>query len=418
MLLKSTLPKIDMQKRRVVITGLGSISSIGKNVNETWESVVNCVTGIAPMTVRLPGELRFKNAAEVKDYDPSTYFSSKELAALDKFAQVGLIAAKEATKDANIEWTDHLKQNTCVITGCSIGGQDTQDKGFQDLYIKKQSSVDLLTIPRTMPDATASQISMSFGITAMAYNISTACSSSNHAIGNAYWMLRSGICDLAITGGSEAPLSYGFLKAWEVLRVVAPDTCRPFSKGRQGMILGEGSGMLILEPLENALKRNAKIYAEIVGFGNSSDASHITKPAQHGPELAMELALKDAGISAVEIDYINAHGTGTFANDPMEINAIKKVFGEHAKRLAVSSTKSLHGHILGGTGAVEAVITVLGLQNQVVPPTGNFIEADPECDLDVVPNASREGKMNYAMSNSFAFGGLNAVLVFKKWDGE
>jgi nodulation protein E len=406
-----------MQKKRVVITGLGSISAIGKNVKETLESIVNCRCGIASMTTSLPGELRFRNAAEVKDYDPSKYFSSKELDGLDKFAQFGVIAAKEAIGDANIQWTDDLKQNTCIITGCSIGGQDTQEKGFQDLYLKKESRINPFTIPRTMPNAAASQISMSFGITGMAYNISTACSSSNHAIGNAYWMLRNGVCEMAITGGSEAPLSYGFLKAWEVLRVVAPDTCRPFSKGRQGMILGEGSAILILEPLENALKRNAKIYAEIIGFGNSSDASHITKPAQHGPELAMELALKDAGISADEIDYINAHGTGTFANDPMEIKAIKKVFGEHAKKLAVSSTKSLHGHILGGTGAVEAVITVLGLQNQVLPPTGNFIEADPECDLDVVPNESREGKMNYALSNSFAFGGLNAVLVFKKWSG-
>jgi len=406
-----------MQKRRVVITGLGAISAIGKNVNETWENIVNCRSGIAPMTVSLPGELRFKNAAEVKDYDPSKYFSEKRLVSQDKFAQFAVIAAGEAVADAGIVWNDELRRACFVITGSSIGGQDAQDKGFQDLYIKKQSSLDLFTIPKTMPNAAASQISMSFGITGMAYNISSACSSSNHAIGNAYWMLRNGVCELAITGGSEAPLSFGFLKAWEVLRVVANDTCRPFSKGRQGMILGEGSGMLVLEPLENALKRNAKIYAEIIGFGNSSDASHITKPAQHGPELAMELALKDAGISANKIDYINAHGTGTFANDPMEISAIKKVFGEHAKKLAVSSTKSLHGHILGGTGAVEAVITVLGLQNQIMAPTGNFLEVDPECDLDVVPNAAREGKMNYAMSNSFAFGGLNAVLVFKKWEG-
>ena len=417
MLLKGTLPKVNMHKRRVVITGLGSISAIGKNINETWENTIHCNSAIAPMTVQLTGELRFKNAAEVKNYDPLEYFSSKELDALDKFAQFAVIAAKEAVSNANIQWNDELKKNTAVITGCSIGGQGTQDKGFQDVYIKNKSSVDLLTIPRTMPNAAASQISMHFGIRGMAYNISTACSSSNHAIGNAYWMLRNAVCDLAITGGSEAPLSFGFLKAWEVLRVVAPDTCRPFSKGRQGMILGEGGAMLILEPLENAVKRNAKIYAEIVGFGSSSDASHITKPAQHGPELAMQLALEDAGISANEIDYINAHGTGTFANDPMEIKAIKKIFGEHAKKLPVSSTKSLHGHILGGTGAVEAVITVLGLQNQVIPPTGNFLEADPECDLDVVPNASRKGKINYAMSNSFAFGGLNAVLVFRKWEG-
>jgi nodulation protein E len=406
-----------MYKRRVVITGLGSISAIGKNIKQTWENVLQCNSGIAPMKIWLPRELRFKNAGEVKDYDPLKYFSSKELDTLDKFAQFGLIAAKEAVAGANIEWTDELANKTAVITGCSIGGQDTQDKGFQDLYLNNEPRINILTIPRTMPNAAASQVSMFFGIKGMAYNISTACSSSNHAIGNAYWMLRNGMCEMAITGGSEAPLSFGFLKAWEILRVVAPDTCRPFSKGRQGMILGEGGAMLVLEPLENALKRNATIYAEIIGFGNSSDASHITKPAQHGPELAMRLALEDAGISPGEIDYINAHGTGTFANDPMEIAAIKNVFGEQAKKIAVSSTKSMHGHILGGTGAVEAVITVMGLQNQVIPPTANFLEADPECDLDVVPNAAREGKMNYAMSNSFAFGGLNAVLVFRKWEG-
>jgi len=406
-----------MHKRRVVITGLGSISSIGKNINETWENVLQCKSGIAPMKTWLPKELRFNNVGEIKDYDPAKYFSLKELDTLDKFAQFAVIAAKEAVSDAKIIWTEELKRKTAVITGCSIGGQSTQDKGFQDLYLNNEPRINVLTIPRTMPNASASQITMTYGINGIAFNISTACSSANHAIGNAFWMLRNGVCDLAITGGSEAPLSFGFLKAWEILRVVAPDTCRPFSKGRQGMILGEGGAMLVLEPLENALKRNAKIYAEIIGFGNSSDASHITKPAQHGPELAMQLALDDAGISPDEIDYINAHGTGTFANDPMEIAGIKKVFGAQAKKLAVSSTKSLHGHILGGTGAVEAVITVLGLENQVFPPTANFLEPDPECDLDVVPNASRKGEMNYAMSNSFAFGGLNAVLVFKRWQG-
>ena len=370
------------------------------------------------MKTWLPKDLRFKNVAEVKNYDPKKYFSSKELETLDKFAQFGLIAAKEAIADSGISWTESLKKNTCIITGCSIGGQDTQDKGFQDLYLNDESRINLLTIPRTMPNAAASQISMAFGITGMTYNISTACSSSNHAIGNAFWMVRNGMADLAITGGSEAPLSFGFLKAWEILRVVSPDTCRPFSKGRQGMILGEGGATLVIEPLESALKRNAKIYAEIIGFGSSSDASHITRPEQKGPELAMQLALNDAKISAEKINYINAHGTATFANDPMEIDAIKKVFGEHAYKLSVSSTKSLHGHILGGTSAVEAVITVLGLQNQIYPPTANFIEADPACDLDVVPNESREGEMNYAISNSFAFGGLNAVLVFRRWSGE
>jgi nodulation protein E len=222
---------------------------------------------------------------------------------------------------------------------------------------------------------------------------------------------------MAITGGSETPLSYGFLKAWEALRVVAQDTCRPFSKDRQGMILGEGSAMLILETLESAQKRGAKIYAEIIGFGMSSDASHITKPNQKGAENAMQRALKDAEISTSEIDYINAHGTGTAVNDAMETASIKSVFGDHSNTLAVSSTKSLHGHALGAASALEAVATALALKHQVLPPTANFVEKDPECDLDVVPNQSREAKVEYALSNSFAFGGLNAVLAFKRWDG-
>jgi nodulation protein E len=405
-----------MQQRRVVITGMGNICGIGKNVNEFWDNVKHCRSGIAPMQTRLPFELRFKNAAEIKDYKPLEYFSSKELITADKFSQFGLVAAREAVKDAAIEWSDDQKKKTCIITGCSIGGQDTQDEGFQDVYLNRSVRLNVLTIPRTMPNAAASHISMAFGITGSTYNISTACSSSNHAIGNAFWMVRNGVSDLAITGGTEAPLSYGFLKAWEVMRIIAPDTCRPFSKGRQGLVLGEGAAMLVLEPLESALRRNARIHAEIVGFGMSSDAAHITKPEQKGPEAAMQLALDDAGIQPGQIDYINAHGTGTFANDPMEVAAIRTVFGEHAGKLPVSSTKSLHGHILGGTSAVEAVATIMALKEQVIPPTGNFLEADPQCDLDVVPNASRSGKIDYAMSNAFAFGGLNAVLVFKKWE--
>jgi nodulation protein E len=406
-----------MQKRRVVITGLGTICGLGKSVDEVWQNIVACRTGIAPMETVNAKNIRFKNAAEIKNYNPLDYFSQKDLLTLEKPSQFSLIAVREAISDAKIEWTDELKQNTCIITGCSIGGQDSQDVGFRDLYMEHKNSINPLTIPRIMPNAGASQISMSYDITGFAYTISTACSSSNHAIGNAFWMLRNNVCDMAISGGTEAPLSFGFLKAWEALRVVASDTCRPFSKGRQGMILGEGSAMLIMEPLENALKRNAKIYAEIVGFGMSSDAGHITKPLQRGPEKAMQLALQDAEINFDEIDYINAHGTGTTANDPMEISAIKTIFKDHSKKLSVSSTKSLHGHILGGTSAVEAVATILALEHQIFPPTGNFIEPDPECDLDVVPNASRAGKINFAMSNSFAFGGLNAVLIFKKWEG-
>lgn len=406
-----------MQNTRVVVTGMGSISGVGKTVSETWQNIVDCKSGIAPIENTDMTRLRFKNGGEVKNYDPKNYFSDKEIDLLDRFSQFAVIAAREAVEDANIQWTDKLKDETCVILGTSIGGEDTFETAFKNLYKENKNMVNLLSIPRIMPNASASHITMEFGITGFAYAISTACASSNHAIGNAFWMVRNGTCDMAVTGGSETPLNFGFLKAWEALRVVAPDTCRPFSQDRKGMILGEGGAILILEPLDSALKRGAEIHAEIVGFGMSSDASHITMPNQKGAEKAMRMALKDAGITPDKIDYINAHGTGTLANDSLETAAIKAVFGEHSKKLAVSSTKSLHGHVLGGTSAVEAVITSLALKHQVYPPTANYSIPDPECDLDVVPNKSRSGEMNYAMSNSFAFGGLNAVLVFKKWNG-
>ena len=404
-----------MEKRRVVVTGLGVVSGIGKNKEEFWQSICECRSGIAPLKSVDRTKLRFQNGAEVKNYNPQDYFTDKDLELLDRFAQFGLIAAREALSQAGIEWTDELRQKTCIVTGTSIGGQDTQENAFVDLYQKNRPRAHPLSIPRIMPNALASNISMEFGITGATFTISTACASGNHAVGNAFWMIRSGLNDLAITGGSETPFSFGYLKAWEAIRVVAPDTCRPFSKNRQGMILGEGGAMFVLETLESAEKRGAEIYAEIVGFGMSADASHITKPEQLGAERAMKLALADAQVLPEQIDYINAHGTGTLVNDPMETAAIRGVFARHADKLAVSSTKSLHGHVLGGTSAVEAIATVLAIKNGILPPTANFIEPDPECNLDVVPNKAREKSIEYAMSNAFAFGGLNAVLVFRRW---
>jgi nodulation protein E len=303
-----------------------------------------------------------------------------------------------------------------VICGTSIGGVVSQEKTYVDLYQDKKTRVHPLSIPRTMPNSAASHISMDQGITGPVYTISTACASSNHAIGNAFWLLRSGIVDQALAGGSETPFTYTFLKSWEAIRVVAPDTCRPFSKNRQGMILGEGGAILAMETLENAEARGAEILAEIVGFGMSSDASHITKPDQLGAQRAMQMALSDGQVPIDQVDYINAHGTGTLVNDSMEIAAIKTVFGTHAHKLSLSSTKSMHGHCLGGTSALEAVATVMATRNNILPPTANYQEPDPECDLDVVPNASREKNIQYALSNSFAFGGLNAVIAFKKWN--
>ena len=270
-----------------------------------------------------------------------------------------------------------------------------------------------LTIPKTMANAGASEISMDLGFTGPTYTVSTACSSANHAIGQAFRLVRDGEAEMAVTGGSEAPFVIGMLKAWEAMRVIAPDTCRPFSKDRKGMILGEGGAMMILEPFEAAKARGARIYCEICGLGMSSDAHHLTQPLVEGPARAMRGALKDAGMSPEEIGYINAHGTGTPGNDPVESQAIRAVFGAHADKLAVSSTKSMHGHALGRSRRSRSVATILALHHGILPPTANYNERDPECDLDYIPNQARAQKVGAALSNSFAFGGLNAVIAFR-----
>lgn len=316
-------------------------------------------------------------------------------------------------KDSGITLTPALCEKAAIVTGSGMGGQSTQDVGFAKLYQRNQGRVDPLIIPRAMANASASHVSMEFGITGPAYTISTACCSANHAIGQAFWMVRNGIVELAIAGGSEAPFSFGLLKAWEAMRVISPDTCRPFSKDRRGLILGEGGAMLILEPLAAARTRSARIHAEVVGFGMSSDAHHLTHLSIDGPVRAMRAALLDARLRPEQVGYINAHGSGTLINDPLETRAIRELFGAHADRLAVSSTKSLHGHALGATGAMEAMCTVLALENGLLPPTGNFTVPDPDCNLDVVPNRARPAQVQFALSNSFAFGGLNAVLAFR-----
>jgi nodulation protein E len=398
--------------RRVVITGVGVVCALGHNSSEFWHALSQGRSGIAPLESIEPGLLRFENGAEVRNWDPLRHFDEKETGMLDRFAQFGVVAAREAVADASIEWTAELKQQSAIVTGSCVGGQGTEDEGFVNLYRKNIPRVNPLTIPRTMENAAASRISLELGIVGPTYTISTACSSSNHAIGQAFWMVRNGAARMAIAGGSEAVFSLGFLKAWEAMRVVSPDTCRPFSKDRRGLILGEGAAMLVLEPLESAQARGARIYAEVLGFGMGSDAFHITQPSPDGAARAMLAALTDAGLTTEDIGYINAHGTATQANDATETAAIRKVFGSHAEKLAVSSTKSMHGHTLGAAGALEGVATALALHHGILPPTANYNEPDPACDLDVIPNQARAAQVEYALSNSFAFGGLNAVLAF------
>jgi nodulation protein E len=315
------------------------------------------------------------------------------------------VAARAAVRDAGIEWTARLRERTAVVTGSCTGGQSSEDASFFHLYHERRPTVHPLTIPRTMANAGASHVTVEFGVTGPSFTISTACASATHALGHAFWMVRSGAADMALAGGSEAPFSVGNLKAWESLRVVSADTCRPFSRNRSGMILGEGAAMLVLEPYETARARSARVWGEVLGFGMSSDAGHITQPNAEGAARAMRLALEDAQLAPEAVGYLNAHGTGTEANDVTEAQAIRAVFGAHADALAVSSTKAMHGHALGASGALEAAATLLALHHGILPPTANF-EA-----LDVVPNKAREARVLYALSNSFAFGGMNAVVA-------
>jgi nodulation protein E len=399
---------------RVAVTGIGAISAFGQTYPDLWAGLAAGKSAIRPLTLVAPGVLRFPNAAEVPDYDPLRYFDEKEAQMLDRFAQFAAVAAREAAKTSGIEFSPELGERTAIVLGCSGGGKSTEDDGFHHLYGLKEPRVSPLTIARAMSNAGASRVSLEYGITGPVFTISTACSSANHAIGQAFRMVRSGEVEVALAGGSEAPLSMGFLKAWEAMRVVAPDTCRPFSLDRRGLILGEGAAVLILEPFERARARGATILGEIAGFGMSSDAHHITQPSALGAARAMRAALLDADYAPEAIGYVNAHGTGTLSNDATETEAIKSVFGAHSKNLLVSSTKSMHGHALGAAGALEAAATLGALQCGLIPPTANFTAPDPACDLDVVPNTPRQAQIEFAISNSFAFGGLNAVLVFRR----
>ena len=398
---------------RVAVTGIGAISAFGETYPDLWNGLAAGRSAIRPLTLVAPGVLRFPNAAEVPNFDPLRHFEEKEAQMLDRFAQFAAVAAREAIRASGIEFSPELAERTAIVLGCSGGGKATEDDGFHHLYGLKEPRVSPLTIARAMSNAGASRVSFEYGITGPVFTVSTACSSANHAIGQAFRMVRAGEVEVAITGGSEAPLSMGFLKAWEAMRVVSPDTCRPFSLDRRGLILGEGAAALVLEPLERARARGAKIFGEIAGFGMSSDAHHITQPSAIGAARAMRAALSDGDLPPEAIGYVNAHGTGTLANDVTETEAIKAVFGTHAAKLLVSSTKSMHGHALGAAGAIEAAATLGALQCGLIPPTANFTLADPACDLDVVPNTPRPAQVEYAISNSFAFGGLNAVLLFR-----
>ena len=401
--------------QRVVITGMGAVTPLGHTATETWAAMREGHCAIGPIT-SLPREgLRFGIAAEVQDFDPLKHFDEKKLILLDRVSQFALVAAREAIAQAGIDFTiDGLGDNTAVIIGTGIGGEQTHDASSRRLYGENNPRTHPLTIVRLMANAPACQISIEHKLTGPSFAVSSACASSNHALAQAFHMVRSGVADAAIAGGTEACITLGVVRAWEAMRVMSDDTCRPFCKQRHGMVLGEGAGVFVLETLEHAQQRGATILAEFAGAGMSADAGDIVFPSEAGAAKAIQRALADAGLTPEDVDYINAHGTGTPGNDPTESKAIRRIFSAHADRVAVSSTKSMHGHALGAAGAIELVAAIGALRDGVAPPTMNFIDPDPECDLDYVPNAARAMNVRAVLSNSFAFGGLNAVLALRR----
>ncbi|MEQ9814864.1 MAG: beta-ketoacyl-[acyl-carrier-protein] synthase family protein [Azospirillaceae bacterium] len=399
---------------RVAITGLGCISALGHSAAEHWQAARDGRSGIGEISQVSPDLLQVKVAAEVRGFDATGKLSDSQLVSTDRFTQFAIIAARDAVADAGLTFSDELAEETAAIIGTGIGGAVTIDANADRVYAQKRPRLHPMSIPKTMPSAAASYITMDLGLHGPAFGVTSACSSANHAIGEALWMVRTGRARAAVTGGSESCLTYGSLLAWQALRVMAMDTCRPFCVDRKGMVLGEGAGILVLERLDDAKARGARIYAELAGTGLSSDAGSLTDPSAEGAALAMRRALKDAGVAADEIGYINAHGTGTGQNDPAEAAAIHLAFASRGRAIPVSSTKSMHGHCLGAAGALESVITAKAVAEQVAPPTANFTTADPACDLRHVPNEAIDIEVGAALSNSFAFGGLNSVLVMRR----
>jgi nodulation protein E len=399
---------------RVAVTGLGIVCALGNNTHEFAQGLFAGVSGIR--TLADPGvpPYKFSLGAEAREFHPSDHFSEKDLTILERFSQLLTVSAREAVAESGLRFDGELGDRTAIITGTGIGGKTSEQEGYRRLYQNADPRVAPLTIPRTMTSAGTSRISLEFGIQGPAYTVATACSSSNHAIGQAFWMVRNGSATVALAGGSEAVFVDGLLRAWEAMRVVSPEACRPFSADRRGLTLGEGAAMLVLENWEHARARGAQIRGEVVGFGMSSDAHHITQPNVTGLAKSMEWALRDAAVSAHQVGHVNAHGTGTQVNDIAEARAIRTVFDSHADEVLVTSTKSMHGHTLGAAGAIEAVATLLALERGAVPPTIHCTSPDPECALNVITGEARPASFQFALSNTFAFGGLNASLLFAR----
>jgi 3-oxoacyl-[acyl-carrier-protein] synthase II len=410
--------------RRVVVTGIGLVSPLGVGIEENWTNLVEGKSGIGPITRFDTHGFATRIAGEVKNFRPEDFISKKELRKMDPFLQLALGAASLAFEESGFKIPPEVAPRAGVIMGCGLGGLSTSEEYHKVLLSSGPKKISPFFIPMLIGNMAPGLISIYHGAKGPNLSVQTACAAGTHAVGQAFHMVRDGFAEIMITGGVEStitPLCVGGFNAMRALSTRNDDpekASRPFERDRDGFVLGEGAAVLILEELERALERGAKIYAEVIGFGASGDAFHMAAPAPDGEGAArcMKEALKDAGVNPEAVDYINAHGTSTDLNDKYETQAIKTVFGEHARKLAVSSTKSMTGHLLGGAGGVEAAYTVLSIDRQVMPPTINYENPDPECDLDYVPNKCREARIDVALSNSFGFGGTNGTLVFRKWE--
>ena len=400
--------------RRVVITGAGTINALGHDVASTLEAFREGRCGITQLDFRDVERLSIQIGGQIHNWTPETYFNRQQILLYDKFTQFTLLAAKQAVAQAGLNFEGALGLRSGVILGTAGGGLNTWDENYRAVYEEGKNRVHPFVVPKLMNNAAASHVSMEFGLRGPAFTVATACASSNHAMGLAFQMVRSGAADVMLSGGSEAMLCFGGVKAWEGLRVMSKDACRPFSANRNGMVQGEGAGVFVFEEYGRAKARGADILAEVVGFAMSSDAQDIVMPSAQGAERAITGAMTDAGLNREQIGYINAHGTGTAANDKTECAAVAHAFGHHADKLMMSSTKSMHGHLIGGTGAVELLACIMALRDGVIAPTIGYQEHDPECALDVVPNEAREVEVEAVLSNAFAFGGLNAVIALRR----
>lgn len=400
--------------KRVVITGAGTINALGHTVSDTMEAMREGHCGIGELQIRDIDRLAVKIGGQVTGYDEHAHFNRQQIALYDRFTQFTLLAADQAIKQAGLTFEGQLAADSGVILGTSGGGLNTQDENYRVVYEEGKNRVHPFVVPKLMNNAAASHVSMQYNLKGPSFTVATACASSNHAMGQAFHMIRSGMSRVTITGGSESMLCFGGVKAWEGLRVMSKDACRPFSANRNGMVQGEGAGVFVFEELNHAKARGADILAEVIGFAMTSDAADIVMSSKQGAARAITGAMRDARIDREKVGYINAHGTGTAANDKTECAAVADAFGPHADQLMISSTKSMHGHLIGGTGAVELLACIMALRDGVIAPTIGYEEHDPECALDVVPNEAREAKVDVVLSNAFAFGGLNAVLTLKR----